>query len=116
MLLESFFLLPPPRLRSIVHSSSPRFSETNQLPEIPLTLEEIRHAIFKASLLKRPGEDGLPTLVWKNYGLYYNIIFLPFLRLLSSKESYQKLGKSPKLSRLKNLVNSTIQIPMLSVQ
>ncbi len=52
MLLDSFFSLPPPWPRSIVHSPGLGSLETNQLPGIPLTLEKVRHATFKVSPLK----------------------------------------------------------------
>lgn len=90
VLLENFFPLPPPRPRSTIHSPCPRFLETSQLPGIPLTLEEVRHDIFKASPLKGPGEDGLPALVWqKLWPVLQHHIFALF-------EASLKQGKLPK--------------------
>ena len=40
-------------------------SHTTQLSSTSLTLVEVRTAIFKASPLKGPGDDGLPALVWQ---------------------------------------------------
>ena len=59
-------LLEKPCPLPTANSSFPETSHTRQLPAIPLTLEEVHAAIFRACPLKGPGEDGLPSLVWQN--------------------------------------------------
>ncbi len=98
VLLGSFFHLPPSRPRSIVHSPDTKFLETNQLPGIPLALEEVRDAIFKASSFKRPGEDGLPALVWQKL---WPILQHPIFALF---EASLKQGKLPKVWKMAKII------------
>lgn len=64
VLLNNFFPPHPPHLIPTSDSSTSEISHTTQLSSIPLTSVEVRTAIFKASPLKCPGDDGLPALVW----------------------------------------------------
>jgi len=58
-LLYSFF--PPPVATPEVISHHVK----EQLPLVPLTVQDVRRAIFDANPNKAPGRDGLPMLVWK---------------------------------------------------
>lgn len=65
-LLDNFFPPHPPRVLPASNSSVSKTPYTTQLSSISLTLVEVHTAIFKASPLKGPGDDGIPALVWQN--------------------------------------------------
>jgi hypothetical protein len=53
-----------PEARVINHRES-NTGDYKQLPDIPLTMNEIERAVVAASSWKAPGRDGMPAVVWQ---------------------------------------------------
>lgn len=64
-LLESFFPQPLPYPLSVQLNDINNTGVAAQLTAPPMQKEDVRAAIFKASPLKRPGQDNIPALVWQ---------------------------------------------------
>ncbi|KAB2568601.1 putative RNA-directed DNA polymerase from transposon BS [Lasiodiplodia theobromae] len=61
-LIKSFF--PElPEVRSPQIGAAPSLGEP--IKHAPLTVEEVKEAIFRASPFKAPGPDGIPVVVWR---------------------------------------------------
>jgi hypothetical protein len=60
LLMETFF----PRMAQ--PEDEAHLEQREEIPWVPITKEEVHRALQAAKPMKAPGEDGLPTLVWKN--------------------------------------------------
>jgi len=90
-LLESFFppLITTPEVMS--------HHVTEQLPLEPLTIEDVRRAIFDANPNKAPGMDGLPMLVWK---MLWPCLQDELLSLFSKSLNQGKLPSEWKIAKI----------------
>ena len=87
-LLESFF---PEMAEPTPESTTPLREE---IPWIPLTEVEIEMALKSAKGSTAPGEDGLPTLVWKNVWKYVSHLVIQIFTASINLGHYPKKWKT----------------------
>ena len=87
-LFRNFFSLPPPLS---VSQDTEYTLQAPQLPIDPLTIKEIRRAIFAATPFKIPGLDGLLAIIWqKLWPKLQHLIYTLFcISIIQKKLSYQ---------------------------
>lgn len=76
-LLRSFFPLPP----GVINGGQAPRALVGQLPMEPLSMAEVREAVFGLNPHKAPGTDGMPAAVWQQlWRVTHNRIFSLFSR------------------------------------